>query len=197
MKYINQSIKQYLNQLASAEPIPGGGGTSGLTAALGISLAIMVARISLKRLDSEKQKTLNKTIKLLEHMRRDAEQIIDLDPKVYREVMASYARSKKLGKTPKAEAGIERALADSFKLQADLALLILMAKESLGTVGSFAKGSIRNDLIVSNGLLDGAFRGAVATARINVVYMKEGKQKEHFQRGLQQLEERYSNVKFE
>lgn len=197
MKYINHSIKDYLNQLASSEPIPGGGGTSSLVAALGISLALMVARISLKRLDSRKQKSLNKTIKLLEHMRRDAEQIIDLDPKVYREVMASYGRLKKWGKTPKAEAGVERALADSFKLQADLALLILMAKQSLATVGSFAKGSIRNDLLVSSGLLDGAFQGAVATARINVVYMKEGKQKRHFQRGLEQLKQRYLKLKFE
>jgi formiminotetrahydrofolate cyclodeaminase len=157
----------------------------------------MVARISLKRLDSKKQKSLGKIIKLLEHMRRDAEQIIDLDPKVYQEVMASYGRLKKLGKTPKTLAGVERSLADSFKLQADLALLILMAKQSLGAVGSFAKGSIRNDLIVSSGLLDGAFRGAAATARINVVYMKEGKEKHHFQHGLEKLEERYSKLIFE
>jgi len=197
MKYLNQSLKNYLNQLASDEPIPGGGGTSALVAALGIGLALMVARISLKRLDSRKQKSLNKTIKLLEHMRRDAEQIIDLDPKVYREVMASYARLKKLGKTPKTEAGVERSLSDSFKLQADLAFLILMAKQSLAAVGSFAKGSIRNDLIVSSGLLDGAFRGAVATARINVVYMKESKQKRHFQHGLEKLAQRYSKLKFE
>lgn len=197
MKYINQSIKQYLNELSSEKSVPGGGGTSGLVAALGIGLAIMVARITLKRLDARKRKSLGKIIKLLEHMRRDAEQIIDLDPKVYNEVMASYARAKKLGKTPKALANIDRSLADSFKLQADLALLILMAKQTLGNVGSFAKGSIRNDLIVSSGLLDGAFRGAVATARINVVYMREGMEKRHFQNGLHKLEERYFKLTFE
>ena len=165
-----------------------------MVAALGIGLALMVARISLKRFDRQRQKTLSRTIKLLEHMRRNAEQIVDLDPKVYKEVMASYGRLKKSGKSKKAQAGVETALANSFRLQADLALLIVMAKELLKAIGVFAKGSIRNDLIVSNGLLGGAFQGAVATARINVVYMKQGKQRRHFERALQKVEQRYRRL---
>lgn len=195
--FVTSSIKDYLNKLSSEEPVPGGGGTSALVAALGISLAIMVAKISLKRLDQKRQKSLKKGIKLLEHLCRDAEQIIDLDPKVYKEVMASYARLKKLGKTEKAQASVESALQNSFRLQADLALLIAMAKQLLSTVGSFAKGSIRNDLIVSSGLLDGAFKGAVATARINVVYMKQGKQRLHCERALAKVEQKYGKLQFE
>ena len=194
--FVTSSIKDYLNKLSSEEPVPGGGGTSALVAALGISLAIMVAKISLKRLDQKRQKSLKKGIKLLEHLRRDAEQIIDLDPKVYKEVMASYAQLKKSGKTEKAQAGVENALRNSFRLQADLALLIAMVKQLLSTVGSFAKGSIRNDLIVSSGLLDGAFKGAVATARINVVYMKQGKQRLHCERALAKVEQKYGKLQF-
>ena len=195
--FVTSSIKDYLNKLSSEEPVPGGGGTSALVAALGISLAIMVAKISLKRLDQKRQKSLKKGIKLLEHLRRDAEQIIDLDPKVYKEVMVSYAQLKKSGKTEKAQAGVENALRNSFRLQADLALLIAMVKQLLSTVGSFAKGSIRNDLIVSSGLLDGAFKGAVATARINVVYMKQGKQRLHCERALAKVEQKYGKLQFE
>ena len=195
--YLKSSIKDYLNRLSSPEPVPGGGGTSALVAALGIALMVMVSRITLKRLDPGKQKSLNKTIKLLEHLRRNSEQIIDLDPKTYQEVMASYSRMKRLGKTPKALAGVETALANSFRLQADLTMLIVMAKQLLSTVDSFSKGSIRNDLVVASGLLDGAFRGAWSTARINVVYMKEGKQKQHFERALKKLEQRFGKIHFE
>ena len=195
--YLHHSVKDYLNELSSDQPIPGGGGTSALVAALGISLALMVARISLKRLDPKKQRSLNKGIKLLEHLRRDAEQIIDLDPKVYEEVMASYAKLKKSGKTGIGQANVEAALQNSFRLQADLALLIAMAKQLLSTVDTFAKGSIRNDLIVSNGLLDGAFKGAIATARINVIYMKQGKSRRHCEQALQKVEQKYRKLKFE
>lgn len=195
--YFHHSIKDYLKELSSDRPTPGGGGTSALVAALGISLAIMVARISLKRLDRNKQKSLKKGIKLLEHLRRDAEEIIDLDPKVYREVMASYTKLKQSGKTPKAQADVEATLQNSFRLQADLTLLIAMAKQLLSTIDAFAKGSIRNDLIVSSGLLDGAFKGAVATARINVVYMKPGKTKRHCEQALRKVEQKYRKLKFE
>ena len=71
--YITSSIKDYLDKLSSDQPAPGGGGTSALVAALGISLAIMVGRIAVKRLDSRAQKRLNRTIELLERMRKNAE----------------------------------------------------------------------------------------------------------------------------
>ena len=195
--YLKSSIKDYLNKLSGPEPVPGGGGTSALVAALGMGLMLMVARISFKRLDPKKQKSLNKTIKLLEHLRRNAEQIIDLDPKTYKEVMTSYGRLRKLGKTLKAQADVETALTNSFRLQADLALLVVMAKGLLRTIDSFSKGSIRNDLLVASSFLDGAFRGAWATARINVVYMREGKQKRHFEQALERLEQRFRKIQFE
>lgn len=194
--FIKRSIKNYLNELSSDRPVPGGGGTSALVAALGISLALMVARISLKRLDRRKRKSLTRAVKLLEHLRRNAEQTIDLDPKVYGQVMAAYKRLKGTRNPQTAKANIEAALANSFRLQADLALLIAMTKQLLNMVGSFAKGSIRNDLIVSSGLLDGAFRGAIATARINVVYMKEGKHRRHFEQALKKVDERYGKIQF-
>ena len=110
--------------------------------------------------------------------------------------MASYKCLKTASDPEKEKADVEADLANSFRLQADLALLIAMAKELLKSVGGFAKGSIRNDLIVSSGLLDGAFRGAVATAQINVVYMKEGKQRRHFEQALKKVEQKFKKIKF-
>ena len=192
--YINSSIKDYLSKLSSDQPTPGGGGTSALVAALGIALAVMVAKIGLRRLEKRRGKGLTRTIKLLEHLKRDAEQIIDLDPKVYQGVMASYKRLKQSGKSEKAKADVENALVNSFRLQADLALMIVMAKQLLGTVDSFVKGSIRNDLLVSSGLLDGAFRGAVATARINTVYMKQGKERRHCEQALRRVDQKFRKI---
>lgn len=194
--YSDLTLKKYISELSSDKPIPGGGGTSALVASLGISLEIMVARISLKKQEGERQKNLEEMIKQLEKLRDDAEQVIDLDPKVYQEVMSSYGALKGAKDQKQAEEEIERSLSNSFRLQADLALLIVMAKQFLNTVDSFAKGSIRNDLIVSSAFLDGAFKGAVATARINVVYMKNPKQKEHSEEALKKLEERYHKIHF-
>ncbi len=194
--YLNHTLKQYLNELSSESPVPGGGGTSALAASLGIALALMVARIAGRKLEGVKKKRMSKIIGLLEKMRADSQEIIDIDPKVYGQVMAAYKRMKGASDLEKTKADTEAALANSFRLQADLALLIAMAKELLIEIGEFARGSIRNDLIVSSGLLDGAFQGAAATARINVVYLKDGAKKRHFDRALQKLERKYKKIKF-
>ena len=196
MSYLNGSIKRYLEALSSEEPIPGGGGTSALVAALGIGLAMMVARITSKRLDKRNLKRLDRTVRLLEHLKQNAAQTGDLDPKVYREVIASYRLLKRSKNRKKSGRRVEIALANSFRLQADLAVQIAMAKQLLSSIGALSKGSIRNDLIVSSGLLDGAFWGACATARINTVNMKNRKQKQHFEQALTKVEDRYRKVRF-
>lgn len=197
MNYAGLSIKEYLKELSSEKPIPGGGGTSALVAALGISLVEMVARIAVKHLDAEKQKNLSDIINLLGRLRSTAEQVIDLDPKVYQQVMDAYAKKKSIPDPKQAQDLIESAFKQSFKLQADLASLVTTAKQLLLNVNSYAKGSIQNDLVVASGILDGAFNGAVATARINVVYMKDETEKAQSIKTLKELEEKYSKIKFQ
>ncbi|OGW88791.1 MAG: hypothetical protein A3A73_00325 [Omnitrophica bacterium RIFCSPLOWO2_01_FULL_50_24] len=195
--YINRSIKSYINLLSSDRPTPGGGGTSALVAALGVSIAIMVAQIAAKRLSGEKRKQLDRTVRHLQRLKKSTSAVIDSDPKVYQEVMASYKRAKGSKQPKLAQHRIETALIRSFCLQADLAAQIFETKQLLSRVGDFAKGSIRNDLIVSSGLLDGAFRGAWATARINVVYMKNSRKRKQLEQTLEKLEEQYRQVHFE
>ncbi|MBI4395032.1 MAG: cyclodeaminase/cyclohydrolase family protein [Candidatus Omnitrophica bacterium] len=195
--FVDSSIKEYLKKLSSEEPIPGGGGTSALVAALGIGLMLMVARISLKKQEGEKRENLLKVIETLDRMQQNASEIIDLDPKVYGEVMNSYLEAKKISDPELAQQKIETALKNSFRLQADLAMLIVMAKEFLSSINSCTKGSIRNDLLVASGLLDGAFYGALATANINVVYMKDAKERAHCEEAMAKLKERHSKAKFE
>ena len=197
MKYLDSSLKKYLDELASANPTPGGGGTSALAAALGIALIAMVARIASRKLEGGKpRENAERIVKTLEKIRHDAEETIDLDPKVYQEVMDSYKRAKTEPDAARAQAAIETALGNSFRLQADLAMLVVMAKGLLAEVKTFAKGSNANDLIVAGGLLEGAFIGAKATANSNAVYIKDAKKKHHFEQALAELEEKYRKIHF-
>ena len=183
---IKDSIKSYLDKLSSETPTPGGGSASAVVAAMGAGLLLMVAKIARKKLAAPEQKSLDKSIKLLTKCLRDMEEVVDLDVKVYQAVMAAYKK--------KETAKIESALANSFRLQADLAFLIAMAKEALPALFKAANGAIRNDLLVARAFLDGAFQGAIATARVNVKYMAVAK-RDHFGIALEQLEKKYYNIK--
>lgn len=192
-KFTQFSLEKYLHALSSEESIPGGGSVSAYVAALAMGLSQMVIRISLKRKpkkdlsaaqlaeDKERRETLSKILDSLEKAKRDAFQIVNLDPEVYEEVMASYKDADKL----------EDALQNSFRLQADLAFLIVMAKEWNQNIAGLVSGSIKNDLIVSAGLLEGAFKGAYSTANINVVYMKDEQRRKHAEDALSELKTRF------
>ncbi|PIQ85080.1 MAG: hypothetical protein COV74_10815 [Candidatus Omnitrophica bacterium CG11_big_fil_rev_8_21_14_0_20_45_26] len=193
---IKKSLDDYLEALSSREATPGGGSASAAVGAMGAALVLMVAGITRPKLKKRDQKKLDKVVRDLKHALRRIKQIIDLDVKVYRDLIKSYQKVKNQKPShPAARKQIQIALSNSFRLQADLALLIAMVKEITPVLGRYAKGSIANDLTVARGFLDGGFLGALATARINLVYMTSSR-KEHFERGLSQLEKKYHGGKF-
>lgn len=191
-KFTELSLRQYLDELSSAEPIPGGGSVSAYTGALAMGLTQMVGRISLKRKkknltpeeekkDAERRALIEKIVTSLEKTKRDAFQIVDLDPQVYQEVMASYQDPAKM----------EDSLQNSFRLQADLAFLMVMAKEWNKAMSELVSGSIKNDLLVSAALLEAAFKGAYDTAHVNVIYMKNEEHKARAEKALQEVKTRF------
>ncbi|HOW88514.1 MAG TPA: cyclodeaminase/cyclohydrolase family protein [Candidatus Omnitrophota bacterium] len=191
-KYTDLSLETYLEKLASDAPVPGGGSVSAYVGALGMGLTQMVARIALKRKpkkdltseqkfqDEANRKRMQEIIDSLEKTKADALQVVSLDPKVYDEVMACYQEGASAEK-------LEDALQNAFRLQADLALMLVMAKEWNAHMKTLVKGAVANDLIVSDNLLSAAFEGAYHTAHINVVYMKKQERKERAEKALAEL----------
>ena len=192
-QFTGLSLKEYLDQLASGEPVPGGGSVSACVAAFAMGLTQMVARIALSRKkkeglnpeeekkENERRQTIEKILESLEKTKKDAFEIVDLDPKVFQELMAVWSDKAKL----------EDALENGFRLQADLAILIVMAGEWNANLAHLVTGSIGNDLLVSAALLEGAFRGATHTAMINAHYMKNEERKAKCEKALQELKSRF------
>jgi methenyltetrahydrofolate cyclohydrolase len=194
--FLTQSIKRYLDKLSSSSPTPGGGGTSALVGALGASLAIMVSSISVRKFQGLRKKRLSQLIHQLSRLQTQMAQVVDADPKIYNEVMSRYRALKTTRNIKKAKRAMQNSLLKSYRIQARLADQVFLAKRLMVSVGDFAKGSIRNDLLVSSALLDGAFLGAAATARINVVYLSDQKKKRKYEQTLQGLEQKYKKIRF-
>ena len=181
--YSALTLQQYLDQLSSDAPIPGGGSVSAYAAGLALGLMQMVARITLKRkikpdlsaedkAQEEKNKiTLQEIVNQVEVVKKEAMQVVSTDPQVYDEVMGCYARKV-------SDAETDAALIKAFQLQAGLSKKIAQALDLNGKLAGLVKGAIKNDLIVAQHLLKAAFQGAYHTAHINIVYLKDTTQKE-------------------
>lgn len=192
-KFTSLSLSRYLAELSSKRPVPGGGSASAYVASLGMGLAEMVAQIGMKKASEETRPVLQQTVQTLRKLRKNALQVVDLDPKVYQEVIKTYGRARKLSDPEKKKQMIDEALNNSFRLQADLALLVAMAKESVHSLEGLVQGSITNDLRVSRSLLGAAFRGSYETAKINMVYLKDPEKKARAEQALEELRKRFGN----
>jgi len=180
--YSALTLQQYLEELSSETPTPGGGSVSAYVAGLGLGLIQMVARITLKRKikpdlsteerieEENKRVNLQKIIDEVEGVKKQAMEIVSTDPQVYDEVMGGYAKKV-------SDAEMDQLLLKAFHMQAALAHEIAQALDLNGKLAGLVKGAIKNDLIVAQQLLRAAFQGAYHTAHINLVYLKDAEQK--------------------
>lgn len=190
-KFTSLSLSHYLEELSSTKPVPGGGSVSAYVASLAIGLAEMAAQIGMKKVPEESKPTVQKALKVLAKAKKDALQVVDLDPEVYEQVLKSYADAKKLSDDEAKNRLTDEALENSFRLQADLAFLVALAKESVQSFEGLIKGSIQNDLHISAKLLEAAWYGAYHTARINGVYLKNPQKKNRAEQALEELRKRF------
>ena len=77
--YINESIKKYVEDLASKKPTPGGGSAAAVSGAVGVALLEMVCNFTLGK---EKYKDVEKEMKShlanLKKLRDSFEKLIDV-----------------------------------------------------------------------------------------------------------------------
>src|SRR5579859_4845363 len=89
--YIEESIQHYLDELASAQPTPGGGSASALSGALGAALASMVCRLTPGKAGYEDvQSEIEQIWQQAERLRARFAQLVQEDIAAYGELAAAY-----------------------------------------------------------------------------------------------------------
>ncbi|MDJ0987107.1 MAG: cyclodeaminase/cyclohydrolase family protein [Desulfobacterales bacterium] len=114
------TITEFLEQTASSEPLPGGGCTAALNAALAASLTEMVANLTIgrkefKAVDDEMQQIAQAAADLRKKLQND----IDNDAQAYQEVLAAFKLPKNTGDE---KAQRSNAIQQAFKIAATVPL---------------------------------------------------------------------------
>jgi formiminotetrahydrofolate cyclodeaminase len=121
------TITEFLAQTASAEPLPGGGCTAALNAALAAALTEMVANLTIGRkefaADDDDMQTIARSAA---DLRNKLQNEIDSDAQAYREVLAAFKLPKNTEKEKKERS---RAIQQAFKTAALVPLGV--ARETL------------------------------------------------------------------
>ncbi|RKW55350.1 MAG: sugar ABC transporter substrate-binding protein [Lachnospiraceae bacterium] len=175
MNTAGYNIEEYIKELASKTPVPGGGGASAVAGALSAALSSMVCNLTIGK---KSFAAVEEDIKnILSDMNKHMESFIKLSDK---DAQVFYPLSQAYGFKPQNEE--EKALheANMEKLLFDAAIVPLdimkEANSMLNSIDFLAKKGSKlaiSDAGVAVGLLRSAVCGAMMNVVINVKYMKD------------------------
>ena len=94
---IDKKVSNFLDELASNSPTPGGGSVAALAGALGAALISMVGNLTIGKKKYEGvEEDFKKIISSSEKLRYELSQLIEEDVKAFNDFMATYKMPKKL-----------------------------------------------------------------------------------------------------
>jgi glutamate formiminotransferase/formiminotetrahydrofolate cyclodeaminase len=164
------TVDAFTSQLASAEPVPGGGSAAAVAASLGAALAVMVGRLSEGRPRyAAHAGTHQRAIQAGEAARRRFIELADIDARVY----GGYAAAMKLPRETDAEratraAAIAQAAKASTLAPLDTVRLCESVVQVVESLAGRSNVNAASDLDVAALLLEAAAEGAAANVRINL-----------------------------
>lgn len=195
-KIADMSIKEYLDILKTDAPAPGGGGVSGLTAAQGISLTLMVIELTLGKKKYEEymeliEKSRERALELYEELAVAA----DEDREVFLKLSEAYALPKETEEEKKFKQQVlgERSLAATeapFKVM-ELSLEGLEITEKL--VGKSNKMAV-SDLGVAAACFLAACKSAWLNVKINLPYLTDKDRAQAFEKGGRNILEKVTEL---
>jgi formiminotetrahydrofolate cyclodeaminase len=173
--YFEGQFKQYMDDLASYKPAPGGGSAAAAAGALGVSLLSMVANFTVgkekyKDVEAEIQEVLSSSEKL----RTELQKLIDDDVVAYKGVSAAYKMPKESDKEKTArseaiQAALKQAMSVPLAICRNLYEAISLCEPLL------EKGNVNlvSDVGVAAELIAGGFASAVLNVEINLAGIED------------------------
>jgi len=174
MKFCDESIKQFLEELGSELSAPGGGSVAGLIAALSGALNSMVYSLTVGKknyinlednekeiIDKFKKESKEFTLRSLELMEEDRENFLKL--------MASYKLSKDTEEEKEKRAlSIKENTIKSMEAPLILARESLEFYENLKIMAKYGNKMLLSDLAISAILLHSAIESSIVNVKVNL-----------------------------
>ncbi len=184
MLLIEKSLKDYIDQVASGEPTPGGGSVSALAGSLGAALTVMVGNLTIGRkiyieLDDETKKEIDSAFEEIKKSIQVLNNIVDEDTKAFDKVMHALKLPKE---TDEQKAIRSQAIQEGYKVALEVPLRC--AEECFKVLKLqkvFAEyGNVNAITDVGVGVLLAAtgIEGAIFNVRINLNSIKDVEFKE-------------------
>ncbi len=184
MKLIDYSVLDFVKEVDSAKPAPGGGSASAIASALGMALSRMVGHLTIpkkkfKALDDYIQDDFIEIHERLKDGQRRAMELVDEDTLAFNEIMKAFKMPKETEEAKrKRKAAIEKATYKATEVPLEIARLSYETLSKLSHTAAYANKNAISDVGVSALLLHSALEGAILNVNINLPGIQDEKYKQ-------------------
>lgn len=167
MTMLEKSCIEFLDELASKAPVPGGGGAAAAGGALGMALSNMVGNLTVgKKKYADVEDEVKELLAKGDQIMKDLESLVDKDAEVFEPLSKAYGMPKD---TPEQIAAKEEAL-EKFSIQACSVPMEIMRKSYEGIKVHQRMGQIGSMLAISDVGCGVVFlKSALISGMLNVV----------------------------
>jgi formiminotetrahydrofolate cyclodeaminase len=172
--YIEETLHRYLDDLASAQPAPGGGSTAALSGAMAAALASMVCRITLgKEAYAHVRQEIEELLGKTEYLRSRFQQLMQEDIEAYGHLATSYKLPRETDEERKYRTDvIQKQLVEAALVPLEVverAAELIKLCQRIAKIGSV---TVLSDIATGAVLASCSGKGAAFMVRINVRSIK-------------------------
>lgn len=171
----DKPLKLFLDELASAEPVPGGGSVAALSGALAASLIAMVCRLTIGKKGYETVSDEMETIlPQAESLQRDLRELMQADIDAYARVIEAYKRPRG---TPEEQTARTRSIQDALKHASEVPFQVAQVCAAVldlsRPVAEKGNKNAASDAAVGALMAESGLRGAAFNVSINLAAIKD------------------------
>ena len=171
----NQQIEEFINDLSSSAPTPGGGGAAGLVAAVGMALGDMVLSLTTgKKKYAEYQDEIEELMTEADRLQQELLDCMDKDAEAFEPLAKAYGLPKETEEEiAYRDEVMEKALYEAAKAPLSMMRVILDAMKLVERISEIGSRLAISDAGVGIQMCKAALHGASLNVFINTKMMKD------------------------
>ena len=181
---INLNINDFLNRVASPEPVPGGGSISALYGAIASSLTSMVARLTIgKPKYADHNDKMEAILTLVNQAQNDFLNLIDKDAQAYEKVFDCFKMPKRTTEEKELRnQTIQEATLHAAEVPLSIAYKALELMDHIEFVVVYGNRNAISDACIAMMSARNAVLGALLNVRINLSSLKDKEKAKNLER---------------
>lgn len=175
MLFREMSVGDFLENLASGNPTPGGGSAAAMVGAMAASLTLMALEISARKKNGKGKNAKRETEDLkirLSILLDDLKENIDRDAESYNSVLAAVRISKT--EYELRHKAIQGAYKNATLVPLQTAVLVISVLKIIKASENLFSGNVCSDVKTAKALAKAAFKSAIANVEVNLAFIEFG-----------------------